>query len=90
MIQAADKAIAAKNQALKDANQAITESSVVISNDNDAIAKKDKELGRIGNNGFVMIGAGIASGALLATNVILPGVGLLAFTVLFTQVFKIF
>lgn len=90
MIQAADKAIAAKNQALKDANQVITESSVIIGNDNDAIAKKDKELSRVGNNGFVMIGAGLASGALMAANVVLPGVGLLLATVLFTQVFKIF
>lgn len=37
-----------------------------------------------------MIGAGLASGALMAANVVLPGVGLLLATVLFTQVFKIF
>lgn len=90
MIQAADKAIAAKNQALKDANGVIVEAQTQLSDKDKEIQDKDKQLGRVGNNGFVMIGAGLASGALMAANVVLPGVGLLLATVLFTQVFKIF
>lgn len=61
-----------------------------IEDEKKVIADKDKEDSAIGKNPFVMIGVGIASGAMLAANLIAPGIGLLGVTILFTQVFHVF
>lgn len=90
MIKAADKAIAAKDQALTDANVVIDQEKKTIGDQDKVIEQKDKEASSIGRNPFVMIGAGIASGALMAANLFAPGLGVLGATVLFTQVFRIF
>ena len=90
IIKAADKALAAKDQALTDCNIVINQEKKTIDDQQKVIAEKDKEASSIGRNPFVMIGAGLASGALLAANLVAPGLGLLGATVLFTQVFKIF
>lgn len=90
IIKAADKVIAGKDLALKDANAVIDQAKSTITDQMKTIEKRDKEASSIGRNPFVMIGAGVASGALMAANLVAPGLGLLGATVLFTQVFKIF
>lgn len=90
IIKAADKAIAAKDQALVDANVVIDQEKKTIGDQDKVIEQRDKEASALGRNPFVMIGAGVASGALMAVNLVAPGLGLLGATILFTQVFKIF
>lgn len=90
MIKAADKAIAQKDLALKDANAVINQAKSQIVDQTKTIEEKDKEASSIGRNPFVMLGAGVAGGALMAVNLIAPGLGILGATILFTQVFRIF
>lgn len=90
VIKAADKALKEKDEAIKADNDAIDAAKKQLSDSTAKVAEKDKELSSVGRNGYVLIGAGVAGGALIAANVVLPGVGLLVGVILLTQIFHVF
>lgn len=77
MIAAADEALKKKDVALAETNSALSDSQKALKDSQTQVISKDKQLGSIAKNGFVMLGAGTAGGALIAANIVAPGIGIL-------------
>lgn len=77
VIAAADEALKKKDAALVETNSALSDTQIALKNSQTQVISKDKQLGSIGKNGFVMLGAGTAGGALIAANIVAPGIGIL-------------
>lgn len=90
VIKAADKALKEKDEAIKADNDALDLAKKDLAAQDALVDKKDKELSSVGRNGYVLVGAGVAGGALIAANVVLPGIGLVVGILLLTQVFHVF
>lgn len=77
VIQAADKALSDKDAAIEAGNVALSTATDQLTDCNKKTAEQDKQLSSVGRNPFVLIGVGTAGGALLAANIIAPGIGVL-------------
>lgn len=88
VITAADEALKKKDLAIAQTEATRLDAQKALTDSQKQVLTKDKQLGSIGKNGFVMLGSGVAGGALIAANVIAPGVGILVVAV-FLAVFKL-
>lgn len=88
VIEAADEALKKKDVAIAQTNLALSDSEKALKDSQTQVISKDKQLGSLSKNGFVMLGAGTAGGALIAANVVAPGIGLLVVAVVFV-IFKL-
>lgn len=88
VIEAADEAIKKKDEAIAQTNSALSDSEKALKDSQTQVISKDKQLGSLSKNGFVMLGAGTAGGALIAANVVAPGIGVLVVGLVFI-IFKL-
>lgn len=88
VIKAADEALKKKDLAIAQTEAARLDAQTALAASQKQVISKDKQLGSVGRNSYIMLGSGVAGGALIAANVIAPGIGIIVVAAIFA-IFKL-